>query len=170
MSDAEFMDLEEAKEPIIPFKEWIFGEQLRLGRASYILLSSPSFVALWLIIGGFESISRLIKTLIWFPSVVLYALYSSGGYYQVLFVALPLMVWMLLSAKRLHDTGSPGTTLVICCIPFIGLPLLLAFLFLMKGDSNRNKYGYPERLRKYLPSDDEENEKFINSLEQEGVQ
>lgn len=164
MRDSEYLSPDDEGKPAIPWKEFVFSENLRLGRASYCMLSLPIlFLGAW-ITGELSTPAKIMDFVIHFGKNFGNLAIGEGGIFDFFIVKLLIVAWCLVSVKRLHDTGSSGLVLIVGFIPVIGLLLLLGFLFLLPGSPSKNRYGYPERLRRYLPCEDEEREKFSRSL------
>jgi len=69
----------------------------------------------------------------------------------------PLMLWGILavSAKRFHDIGKSGNTILLTLIPILGPLVVIYFLAFKKGDPQNNKYGsVPGSEIDYYKNDD----------------
>ena len=58
----------------------------------------------------------------------------------IIFLLLLILPTIMLSIRRLHDTGKTGWLLMISFLPIIGA-LVLLILYIMKGDEQDNEYG-----------------------------
>jgi uncharacterized membrane protein YhaH (DUF805 family) len=64
----------------------------------------------------------------------------------VIFVVMVVFPWLALAVRQLHDTGRPGTYLLLAYVPFEVIALV--WFFTQPGDPGDNQFGaLPEQAR-----------------------
>lgn len=111
----------------------------RLNRTSYLIFNLALFSAYLVgatLIGRFSTpLEQIIRSS---------QLFSIDVLPMIFFLCALAGIWLVYSARRLHDFGSSGIWLIILPVPFVNLVLLLT-LFLNPSSKEMNKYGEPTR-------------------------
>ncbi len=100
---------------------------------NFLIYMLVYFVYFLIAAAGFAGMSYGSLLLAWRSSSLLYLLY---GIYSLAVIIPALAV----GCRRLHDTGRPGTLLLLGLIPLVGAIILLVW-FVQEGESGPNQYG-----------------------------
>ncbi|TGL65108.1 FAD-binding protein [Leptospira jelokensis] len=107
---------------------------------------------------------RIDRKVYWIASLFMwsnfYVFYQTLDYFlgeSATWIIYPLMLWGILavSAKRFHDIGKSGNTILLTLVPIIGPLVVIYFLAFKKGDPKDNQYGsVPGSEIDYYKNDD----------------
>lgn len=107
---------------------------------------------------------RIDRKVYWIASLFMwsnfYVFYQTLDYFlgeSATWIIYPLMLWGILavSAKRFHDIGKSGNTILLTLIPIIGPLVVIYLLAFKKGDTKDNQYGaVPGSEIDYYKNDD----------------